>query len=271
LERMCLFCGKKFKVFPYEANERRFCSATCFHKYLDRHRKIKTEKVVSLFNEGNVTLTEIARKLNCCVESIRKHLKKAGVFNAEIIKDRARQRLSEVRKKNNPMKNAESVEKLRESARKVWLREDYRESQSRKHKGKKHNPRTIEKIRIWMLTHPEVWYGKLSPEEWLKRTFKSRNVRPTSLEKRLMEICESHNLPYRYVGDGSLWIGGLNPDFIHNEKNVVVEVLGRYWHSNEEAQERAHKFRNCGFECITIWEEELCSSSDEDIVRRLLT
>jgi very-short-patch-repair endonuclease len=86
-----------------------------------------------------------------------------------------------------------------------------------------------------------------------------------------MEICESHNLPYRYVGDGSLWIGGLNPDFIHNEKNVVVEVLGRYWHSNEEAQERAHKFRKCGFECITIWEEELCSSSDEDIVRRLLT
>lgn len=49
------------------------------------------------------------------------------------------------------------------------------------------------------------------------------------------DICQRNNLPFRYVGDGQLWIGKksvLNPDFIEaNGKKIVVEIFGDYWHS----------------------------------------
>ena len=47
-------------------------------------------------------------------------------------------------------------------------------------------------------------------------------------------ICKKYNLPFKYVGDSSFWIGrkpALNPDFIHLTRKVVVEIFS--WHHDE--------------------------------------
>ena len=98
------------------------------------------------------------------------------------------------------------------------------------------------------------------------------NRRPTKPELIFEEICKKNNLPFRYVGDGQLWIGKkgekqLNPDFIEaNGKKIVVEVFGSYWHSplrnfglKKEATlsfRRAH-YKKYDWQSAFIWEEDL--------------
>lgn len=61
---------------------------------------------------------------------------------------------------------------------------------------------------------------------------------------------------YRFVGDGSFWIGGKNPDFINvNGQKKIIEMFGDYWHSREvtgtskrsHLQERIKHFAKYGF------------------------
>lgn len=85
-----------------------------------------------------------------------------------------------------------------------------------------------------------------------------RRAKPTSLEKLFMVLCKTYHLPFRYVGNGEVWIARKNPDFINiNGKKQVVEILGNYWHGKEETQKRIEHYARYGFECITIWEDDL--------------
>lgn len=95
------------------------------------------------------------------------------------------------------------------------------------------------------------------------------NRRPTSIEIRLMNIINENTLPYRYVGNGTLWINNMNPDFIHKEKNLVVEVLGNHWHNKEETEKRRGRFIKSGFRLIEIWESELKTLPEIEIIKRL--
>jgi very-short-patch-repair endonuclease len=92
--------------------------------------------------------------------------------------------------------------------------------------------------------------------------------RPTSIEKMFIGLCAKHGLPYRFVGDGQVWINRANPDFINtNGKKQLVEILGRYWHTEEETAKRVAHYKRYGFECITIWEEEL--KNEDAILRKI--
>ena len=57
----------------------------------------------------------------------------------------------------------------------------------------------------------------------------------TDIEQVFEEICRKNNLPFRYTGDGTFWIGGhppINPDFVEvNDKKIAIEIFGDYWHS----------------------------------------
>ncbi len=82
--------------------------------------------------------------------------------------------------------------------------------------------------------------------------------RPTSLERTFISMCAKYSLPYRFVGDGQIWINKLNPDFINtNGQKQLVEVLGRYWHTDDEVAGRVAHYARYGFSCVTLWEEEL--------------
>jgi very-short-patch-repair endonuclease len=100
----------------------------------------------------------------------------------------------------------------------------------------------------------------LNREKMLKSLLK----RPTKPEIEIKNLIEKNNLPYKYVGNGSFIIGGINPDFIEcNGKKLIIEVFGNYWH-----REGATKFRQTeygrrkiyekyGYKMLVLWENEI--------------
>lgn len=102
-----------------------------------------------------------------------------------------------------------------------------------------------------------------------QKLLKGFNYRPTRLEKEMMKIITDNLLPYTYVGDGSLWIGRMNPDFIHNGVKKVIEVYGDYPHRNDDPEDRINAFKKHGYDCLVIWGHELKQLSDREIAERI--
>jgi G:T-mismatch repair DNA endonuclease (very short patch repair protein) len=94
------------------------------------------------------------------------------------------------------------------------------------------------------------------------------------------DICTKYNLPFKYTGDGTFWIGNspsFNPDFIHTNKKrkVCVEVLGAYWHNSILNQNipygrtyngRKALLKERGWEMIGIWDHDLLRKDTEEFV-----
>jgi hypothetical protein len=109
--------------------------------------------------------------------------------------------------------------------------------------------------------------------EWNMKARLALEIRPTKPELQFQELCKKHNLPYKYVGDGTFWLGypPKNPDFINTtDKKQVVEIDGLYWHlikpridrnnlsltkQDIELEEQSH-YQQYGFSCIIIWDDE---------------
>ncbi len=89
--------------------------------------------------------------------------------------------------------------------------------------------------------------------EWARKTLAIDS--PNKLEKYVLSLVEPYG--YEFVGGGSLWIGGKNPDFVNYEANKLIEVFGNYWHKPEEEQERVNHFAKYGWRCEVVWESEI--------------
>lgn len=109
-------------------------------------------------------------------------------------------------------------------------------------------------------------------------------TKPTRLEARMETILNKY-FPnsWRYVGDGSLILGGYNPDFANCDGHkTLIEVFGEFWHS-EKKQERGYKplkwteteigrimaYNALGFHSLIIWEHELDTMSESDIAEKV--
>lgn len=102
----------------------------------------------------------------------------------------------------------------------------------------------------------------------------------TKPERVFKDICTKYNLPFRFTGNRSFWIGAnplINPDFIHtNEKRkICVEVLGAHWHNSMLNQkivyDRTYNGRKAllkknGWEMIGIWDHDLVRKDAEAFV-----
>ncbi|MDD3102558.1 MAG: hypothetical protein PHE59_05435 [Patescibacteria group bacterium] len=63
---------------------------------------------------------------------------------------------------------------------------------------------------------------------------------------------------WKYVGDGTVIIGGKNPDFINtNGKKALIELFGTGWHKPGSEPLRQQHFAEYGFKCLIIWQKEL--------------
>lgn len=96
---------------------------------------------------------------------------------------------------------------------------------------------------------------------------------PTKPELLVLNHLRSANLPFRYVGNGALFVEKLNPDFVSiGEHKIVILVQGCYWHGCKRCFPngtnralalplmQATYARN-GYSVLAIWEHEL--KSDE--------
>lgn len=103
----------------------------------------------------------------------------------------------------------------------------------------------------------------------ISKKLKLIGKRPTALEKKLISIIQRHNFDFRYVGDGSFWIDSplMNPDFIHESDNKVIEVYGKYWHRNDDPKDRINTFAEIGWDCLVIYENEF--EDENKIIKKL--
>lgn len=99
---------------------------------------------------------------------------------------------------------------------------------------------------------------------------------PNKPELRFIEICDKYNLPFKYNGDGQLWIGKVNPDFIENNgRKIAVDIFGCYWHSPlfrrnisycQTLEGREKILASHSWKLIVFWDSELNSPDGEKIV-----
>lgn len=126
-----------------------------------------------------------------------------------------------------------------------------------------------------------IWKLENTNERERLREIRAKIAKPTRPERMFEEICQKYNLPFRYVGDGQLWIGKkggrkLNPDFIEcNGKKIVIEIMGEYWHSlllNPKIREEAvltyreKHFRHFGWKSIFFWDADLLRKDTEQFI-----
>jgi len=119
----------------------------------------------------------------------------------------------------------------RQTKNNIFTRLDVRKKLS-KNNGMK-NPEVVEKV-----------YSKR-----LKKGYRSNP------EKLLIKLFDDLNLPVRFVGDGSFWVSGKNPDFkVEGEKKVIEVTNYGYLNRDEKwARERIKHFNNYGFKCLVVF------------------
>jgi len=167
---------------------------------------------------------------------------------------------------NNPMKNLEIAQKNKE----IQNRPDVKRKNSESHLEVMNRPEVVEKAQ-------EMSLSQWQDPGYTRLVFDGRNVTPNQAELKLQELLTSLNLPYKFVGDGKLIMGGKCPDFVNiNGQKKLIELFGDYWHSEEitghsiekEEQERIGHFFQLGFNTLIIWESEL--SCIESLSQRIL-
>jgi len=104
----------------------------------------------------------------------------------------------------------------------------------------------------------ELWKDKIYREKHIRGFLKTILKRPTSLEQKVISICELYTLPFKYVGDGQVIIAGKNPDFIEtNGKKLLIESYGFFWHEDNYEEERRKVFAPFGYKTLFLGEDVL--------------
>ena len=148
-----------------------------------------------------------------------------------------------------------------------------REKQSLSHLGRKH-PNRKRPSDIFCsnssLRMKEFWAVPSQKAIRAKHIIEGSHQRPTKFELKLggliNEVCPNE---YRYVGDGSVILNGLCPDFVNIDgQKKIIEAFGDYWHSSEKSQSwnrtelgRLVSYNSLGCDCLIIWESELKSNT----------
>lgn len=117
-------------------------------------------------------------------------------------------------------------------------------------------------------------YGKHTPltEEHLKKILKAVCAAPNKKEQYLYWILqEIFPNEYKFVGDGSVIIGGFSPDFINiNGQKKLIEHFGDYWHKGDDEGNRIFQFKLFGFDTLVIWEHELNDNEIEMTIAKII-
>jgi len=117
------------------------------------------------------------------------------------------------------------------------------------------------------------WLDKEYAIKTRTKILKSLCRTPNCLERKMMEIIQRFNLPYKYVGDGSFFIENKNPDFINiNGEKTAIEVYANIFKQfcfkdvERWKQERQELFSKYGWEVIFLDEKQV----NEEFIKKNL-
>lgn len=110
----------------------------------------------------------------------------------------------------------------------------------------------------------DAWRDPEKRAARITKILESINRRPNKPEQKVIDAITEYNLPYKYTGDGSFIVAGLNPDFVNtNGRKVAVEVFGDYWHGEQAVRvagtEEGRKaiFAEYGWDLVILWEKDI--------------
>lgn len=105
-----------------------------------------------------------------------------------------------------------------------------KENLSKSKKGKKiHSEEYKKKITLRNILNwknPEYRKKMLSKEMLSKRNIMKK---PTSYERKIIDLCLKYSLPFIYRGNSSFLINLKHPDFVNEGKRIVIEVFHSYF------------------------------------------
>lgn len=120
-------------------------------------------------------------------------------------------------------------------------------------------------------------------KEWANRQIMLQRlgmqIKPNKPERAVLDILNEHYPnEWKYVGDGSLVIERLNPDFVNIDgKKEIIEVFGEYFHGRMKgrretlysATEEGRKeiFARYGYRTLVIWQSEL--KDMEQVIKKI--
>lgn len=208
-----------------------------------------------------------------------------------------RQNLSKAGKENWQHQSPQFKEKVRQSlskwASKLWSSSDYRIRMSKIRKELWQNPEFVAMMReVHSETAKKMWQSpqykqhqiEAQKQSWrdpqiVAKRLSAANKRPNKLEQKLIGILKAFP-DFKYNGDFSqgVVLGGFIPDFINvNGKKQVIELFGDYWHSPEVTGNdwrrselgKIMAYNSIGYRCLVIWEHELKTKSEEQLIHRI--
>lgn len=112
-------------------------------------------------------------------------------------------------------------------------------------------------------------------EKIIKHTLARLFQRPTSYERRVVSLIKKYQLPYRYVGDGKVIIGGKNPDFINtNHQKIFIEVYAKqhlgYLKPLNYEDSRGGFFDKYEYKTVFLSDDDLfCSNWEKVCLRKI--
>jgi len=271
IEKKCLTCNKVFTVTPWYITRKKFCSKKCYDlwskgkTWVERFGPKEAEKRRNLQSEGLKRAYKLGRK------NPRGFL---GHHHSKENRERISQRLtlSNSKRKGKTYEEIYGVDKARE----------IKDKQSSK-QPKKRVPFVcpICKKTVYLIPclakrrkycsfqcaskAKQIFWIK-NREERLKKLIMYTSQRPTSYERKIIELVKEKNLPFKYVGNGKVWIAGKNPDFIEiNGKKLLIETYCQYWHEPNYPISRGKLFAEYGFKTLFLDDNDLTSKNWKDI------
>ena len=101
----------------------------------------------------------------------------------------------------------------------------------------------------------------------LKRWSRACQMKPNKKEIQLLTILKQNRFGFKFVGDGKVIIGGKMPDYINENKKLLIELFGDYWHRGENPKNRISHFKKYGYTCLVVWEREL--KNEKQLLRKI--
>lgn len=87
-----------------------------------------------------------------------------------------------------------------------------------------------------------------------------RNGFPNKDERKLIRIFKENNIPLKFVGNGTFFIEGKNPDFVNVERKKVLEYDCVFWHESRPDgydEIRNEIYRRNGWDLFIITDGDL--------------
>ena len=302
VKRFCQTCGEEFEVWPSDLKleHGKYCSRECFAKSLS----------VNWRGEDNPRWKGGKTKCFCkvCGKTffVDPYIVKKGEGEYCSHKCHDRWRSENLKGENNPNWRGGKIKQIclmcgkefqvapssvKPGRRKFcsvechgkWQSENWRGSNCPTWKGGKIKRLCSvcgREFEVWLSVFSREGRGKFCSLSCARQGRKSFPTHHTKPELIFEAICKKNNLPFKYTGDGSFWIGKLNPDFVEcNGKKIAIEIFS-YWHDplrrhckvryTSTYEGRKKILKKHGWKLVVFWQDDLERGDVEQFVLNYL-